>query len=252
MKNEYLYKEVNGKFELDKERLEINVDRDIKEIIKDFYFSEDDLKNINIPKNINKITRDIRVEEKRSLRRSRLSWLTDIILVFIIISPIVGISNPNLFSSFDRVHPVFVRLNKFFEKENLYRTLGLDESNQYQSDTSKEEFIYESEVKKVINQPEELNLIHNLSNTIIESDYKWKCIEITPKTIQRALDGVDYINDVYDRVYFRDNLNRWKEGDFSNAVEVHNRVWSILGGSVGEAKSLDDKAIENIKAKYFK
>lgn len=69
---------------------------------------------------------------------------------------------------------------------------------------------------------------------------------------EKALSGIDYIEDRYQRIYFRSSLESWKEGNFSNAIEVHNKVWSMLEGSVGEAYDLDEESIEKIKEKYFK
>ena len=44
--------------------------------------------------------------------------------------------------------------------------------------------------------------------------------------------------------YISNELSRWLELDFSNAVEVHNYVWSKLGGTVGKAEKLNEKNIE--------
>lgn len=107
-------------------------------------------------------------------------------------------------------------------------------------------------IKDPTSNADELNLIHSLANTLIKAEYKWECTEVTPNTIEKALSGIDYIEDRYQRIYFRSSLESWKEGNFSNAIEVHNKVWSMLEGSVGEAYDLDEESIEKIKEKYFK
>ena len=38
---------------------------------------------------------------------------------------------------------------------------------------------------------------------------------------------------------------------YKRQVEVHNKVWSILEGNVGEAYDLDEESISKIKEKYY-
>jgi Family of unknown function (DUF6241) len=33
-------------------------------------------------------------------------------------------------------------------------------------------------------------------------------------------------------------LHRWEKGDFSQSVSEHNRLWEILGGTIGKATRL--------------
>ena len=63
---------------------------------------------------------------------------------------------------------------------------------------------------------------------------------------------MEKIEDNYDRMHLRNSLTKWKKGDFSNAVEVHNYVWEMLDGSVGKAHNLDTEKINEIVNKYFK
>ena len=106
-------------------------------------------------------------------------------------------------------------------------------------------------MKKPKTNAEELKLIHSLANSLIKAEYKWECTEVTPKTIKKVISGIDCLQDREERIYFRSNLEKWKNGDFSNAVEVHNKVWSILEGNVGEAYDLDEESISKIKEKYY-
>ena len=52
-------------------------------------------------------------------------------------------------------------------------------------------------------------------------------------------------------MHLRNSLTKWKKGDFSNAVEVHNYVWAMLNGNVGKAEALDNDAISLIIKKYY-
>lgn len=66
-----------------------------------------------------------------------------------------------------------------------------------------------------------------------------------------ALKGVENIEDDYDRMHLRNSLTKWKKGDFSNAVKVHNYVWEMLDGNVGKAEELDNDQINKIINKYY-
>ena len=112
-------------------------------------------------------------------------------------------------------------------------------------------FIEEKDILEPRNNNEAIKLIHSLANTLIKAEYKWQCSEVTPKTIKLAIKGVEKISDDYDRMHLRNSLAKWKRGDFSNAVEVHNYVWAMLNGNVGKAEALDNDAISLIINKYY-
>ena len=97
-------------------------------------------------------------------------------------------------------------------------------------------YIKEKDMTEPKSNNEAIKFIHSLANTLIKSDYKWQCGEVTPKTIELALKGVENIEDDYDRMHLRNSLTKWKKGDFSNAVKVHNYVWEMLGGNIGKAE----------------
>ena len=128
--------------------------------------------------------------------------------------------------------------------------IELDESGKLQiiDDPS---MIKESEVKSPTNAKESLDLIHSMANLIVVADHKWGSTDITPKTIDIALDSLSLIKDDYKRTYLRTNLEKWKNGDFSNGIDLHNYVWDMLDGSIGIADSLDQQMIDNIISKHF-
>ena len=112
-------------------------------------------------------------------------------------------------------------------------------------------YIKEKDMTEPKSNNEAIKFIHSLANTLIKSDYKWQCGEVTPKTIELALKGVENIEDDYDRMHLRNSLTKWKKGDFSNAVKVHNYVWEMLGGNIGKAEELDNDQINEIVNKYY-
>lgn len=231
--------------------IEINIDKDIKEDIKDFYFSKDDLEEIEIPPDLDVLINKPFLDEKKEKKSYYFSWFVDLLLVFILLLPIAGIYNPNIFVKFNTVYPFFLKTHNFLQKDNLIKIIGGQNELVDLKDAKPTVIIKEKDVKKPKNNVEELELIHSLANSLIKAEYKWECTEVTPKTIKKALSGVDYIEDRYQRIYFRSSLEKWQVGDFSNSVEVHNKVWSILEGNIGEAYDLDKDSISKIKEKYF-
>ena len=188
---------------------------------------------------------------KQEKKTYYFNWFIDLLLVSLLLLPIVGIYNPNIFVKFENVYPFFLKTNNFLEKDNLRKILGGESESVDLKNAKPAVVVKESEVKKPKTNAEELKLIHSLANSLIKAEYKWECTEVTPKTIKKVISGIDCLRDREERIYFRSNLEKWKNGDFSNAVEVHNKVWSILEGNVGEAYDLDEESISKIKEKYY-
>ena len=114
--------------------------------------------------------------------------------------------------------------------------------NSTNEETSKEEI---SEVnvdeQKIIDINED---IHHMANTIILAvDGKINGTkQITMESIDEALNMVQGVDE-----YLYTEIGKWKKGDFSNAVEVHNYVWKKLDGEIGKADGLDEAAIESVR-----
>ena len=231
--------------------IEIDIDEDIKRDIEDFYFSKNDLDNIKIPLDLEDLIEEPFEEEKQEKKTYYFNWFIDLLLVSLLLLPIVGIYNPNIFVKFENVYQFFLKTHNFLEKDNLRKILGGESESVDLKNAKPAVVVKESEVKKPKTNAEELKLIHSLANSLIKAEYKWECTEVTPKTIKKVISGIDCLRDREERIYFRSNLEKWKNGDFSNAVEVHNKVWSILEGNVGEAYDLDEESISKIKEKYY-
>lgn len=87
------------------------------------------------------------------------------------------------------------------------------------------------------------DMIHRMANSIIiaEDGNIWGKDEITQDSIDKVLYELNGRDEYLDA-----ELKKWKELDFSNGVEVHNYVWTKLGGTIGKAKSLNDESIQTI------
>lgn len=85
------------------------------------------------------------------------------------------------------------------------------------------------------------NKVHHMVNTIIiaEDGNIWGENQMSREAVTRAVGTLRGQDD-----YLADEMSKWLDLDFSNGVEVHNYVWSKLGGTVGKAKDLDQEKVQ--------
>ncbi|MBT2658597.1 hypothetical protein J7E81_25835 [Bacillus sp. ISL-18] len=80
-------------------------------------------------------------------------------------------------------------------------------------------------------------ILHRMTHQKVAADEKDGATEMTPERIDellKTLDETDYDNkDVYLEI-----LNEWDKGKFENAVEAHNEILSLQGGTIGVATRL--------------
>ena len=175
--------------------IEIDIDEDIKRDIEDFYFSKNDLDNIKIPLDLEDLIEEPFEEEKQEKKTYYFNWFIDLLLVSLLLLPIVGIYNPNIFVKFENVYPFFLKTHNFLEKDNLRKILGGESESVDLKNAKPAVVVKESEVKKPKTNAEELKLIHSLANSLIKAEYKWECTEVTPKTIKKVISGIDCLQD---------------------------------------------------------
>lgn len=85
-----------------------------------------------------------------------------------------------------------------------------------------------------------LKYIHGMSHQKVKADEKWSFYEITDERIEwlwNALDKSDS-NLGKEKDIYRDILERWSNGNFSQVDKDHNEVWQMQGGNVGEATGI--------------
>lgn len=76
-----------------------------------------------------------------------------------------------------------------------------------------------------------------MSHQKVSAKDKWVFYEMHPERINWLLEGLEEVEIKRAEVY-EEILERWKDGDFSQADKDHNTVWNILGGTKGEANGL--------------
>ncbi|EDP67232.1 hypothetical protein CAT7_05270 [Carnobacterium sp. AT7] len=81
-------------------------------------------------------------------------------------------------------------------------------------------------------------LIHKMTHQKVYAEYKFEVYELSEEHIDSLLSALKESNSNEEVEYYKEVLNKWKDGDFSNAVEVHNKVWLEEGGTIGKAERL--------------
>lgn len=86
-----------------------------------------------------------------------------------------------------------------------------------------------------------MNTIHYMSHQKVEASQKWGALRITKENVL-LLDQVieEHKEDLIAYSVYRDILDRWIAGDFSQAVDDHNDIWEMQDGSIGKATGLMD------------
>lgn len=97
-----------------------------------------------------------------------------------------------------------------------------------------------SEKKQVV---KDYDFVHQMSNNlIVAEDNKIRGYQnITLENIDKAIEMLESDS------FIVEELNKWKKGEFENAVEVHNYCWRILGGNEGKAKGVSEKGVNRAK-----
>jgi hypothetical protein len=93
--------------------------------------------------------------------------------------------------------------------------------------------------------------LHKMTHQKVKAQVKWGSLEITEERINNMLKTAEESSYQYKDFYI-ETLSAWQEGDFTNAVQVHNVIWKSQDGSIGIATGLlSAKEEMAYKAKHF-
>lgn len=117
-------------------------------------------------------------------------------------------------------------------------------------ETEGEETVEEDKI--ITTESEFMEVIHHMTHQKVEASPKWGAVQITEKRIDEMLTVLG-ANELENEDFYQETLSAWKNSDFSNAVEVHNKIWKMQNGTIGEATKLlnEDEEAEYIQ-KHFK
>ena len=278
-------KDINLDKELNENMDDVTIE-DIDKEMKDFYIDEEKIKNIkyNFDKEI--FIKDTIDKAEKDMTKSKIKKKYIKIAASIVVLISIGVYSPALAYRIPPVMKVLEKINDTLKIDEISASLEIDtiipkavvENNKihfvkitrYKVDKTKENKESKDDNKGSDNKENNnegsngknivydeygvVNFIHQMSNQIINpaDGKKFGVIKITPQNIEIALNSIKNINNDEARDYLNKALRKWQNGDFNNAVEVHNYVWHMLGGEIGIASSLDEEEINKIKAQYFK
>lgn len=80
--------------------------------------------------------------------------------------------------------------------------------------------------------------LHEMSHSKVYAADKWGQVRLITQANIAELLAIVEANDFEEKAFYLSTLENWQRGDFSNAVEVHNTIWSWHGGTVGKATRL--------------
>lgn len=81
--------------------------------------------------------------------------------------------------------------------------------------------------------------LHQMTHQKIVADKKRGAVEMSPENIKSMLTIVRKNIDTYEHSdFYEKTLTAWEQGEFSNAVTVHNTIWNWHKGTVGRARGL--------------
>ena len=279
-------------FDIDNEIYEDIGIEEIDKEINDFHIDKEKIENIKYSFDKERLIKDVIDKAEKDMDKNKIKKKYIKIAASILVLLSIGVYSPALAYTLPPVMNVLEKINDILKVDEISAVLQLDtiipkavvednkihfikitrykvdkvdkvdsdsqaENNSNEGfDSNKENNSEEKSDDKTIsyNEYEVVNIIHQMSNSIIKpaDGKKYGVIEITPEKIDIVLNSLQNINNEGARNYLENELTKWKEGNFSNGVQVHNYVWHMLDGQIGIASSLDEDAISKTKKKYFK
>lgn len=109
------------------------------------------------------------------------------------------------------------------------------------------------ELPLAMNEYDVQRVIHHMSHAKVYADKKWGHYAPTKERVSRLIEVLQNEPTKYKHYDLHmDILDDWQEGDFTNAVWAHNRIWTMQGGTIGKAtRLLTEKEQEAYRKKYL-
>ncbi|WP_226657614.1 DUF6241 domain-containing protein [Guptibacillus hwajinpoensis] len=84
--------------------------------------------------------------------------------------------------------------------------------------------------------------IHGMTHQKVIAEDKWGIYQISEERIDNMLEVLDKVEGTAEEYKYQDfyteALIEWDNGNFNNAVDVHNHIWNLNGGTIGKAERL--------------
>lgn len=254
---------------------------EIDKEIENFYIDKEKINNIKFEFDKDLIIKEAIDKAEEDIKKEKNKKIISKVAVGIAVILSIGIYNPALAYNIPPIMNVLENINNLLHVDEIASYIGVDKiiPRAVVDDENKVKFVKPTKYKiendhteivgldnELENSPEVLEIseinsqysvvdfIHRMSNKIIKpiDGRKNGSIDINPQNIDIALNSLKNIGNEEARNYLYYELSKWKNGDFENAVLVHNYVWHMLDGDIGKALSLDTNEVNKIKSKYFK
>lgn len=265
--------------------------KELDKKIEEFYIDREKIKNIKVPDDMMFLAKKSIDKAENDMKKEKLKKISTSVVASITIILSIGAYNPVLAYKIPYIEKLLQNINNALHIDELARITEIDKilpkakvdkNGKIKFEVRKEKLaqpnlsdedekvnnqdaiyepkedkkyieVHEDSVNIPVTDEETINLIHEMANGIIVArDYSRGYTEISPKTINAALKGVENMSDEGSKNYLYNELKKWESGNFENGVELHNYVWRALNGEVGEAISLHYGEIENIKNRHFR
>ncbi|MBO3443521.1 DUF6241 domain-containing protein [Clostridium sp. CCUG 7971] len=265
--------------------------KELDKKMEEFYIDREKISNIKVPDDMMFLAKKSIDKAQNDMKKERLKKISTSVVASITIILSIGAYNPVLAHKIPYIEKLLQNINNVLHIDEIARITEIDKilpkakidkKGKIKFEVRKEELaqpnlsdkdekvhnqdaiyepkedekyieVHEDSVNIPVTDEETINLIHEMANGIIVArDYSRGYTEISSKTIDAALKGVENMSDESSKNYLHNELKKWEAGNFDNGVELHNYVWRKLNGEVGEAIGLHYGEIENIKNSHFR
>jgi Family of unknown function (DUF6241) len=123
--------------------------------------------------------------------------------------------------------------------------LGLMENKPTETQTVEQPSDTSDNTVEAKSDKEILDAMHSMANTLIvpEDGQIWGKEPITKEKLTGLISSVTN-STISSKDELLAILNRWNSGDFTSAVDDHNKVWKLLDGTIGKAISVNEDGVK--------
>ena len=183
-------------------------------------------------------------EESNEEKYGKVNINKKMIVISLIIVTVIGTTILLWFKSYDIINFLF---DNVINGDSSNKVVASEQKEEDNEKIDKENDIdSNSVIVKDVDVNALYNKVHDLANTLIiaEDGEVWGREKISKESLNSVIESLKGNDD-----YLYNELLKWKDKDFSKAVEVHNYVWDKLGGNIGKAISINEDGVnEAIKA----
>ncbi|RFB18506.1 hypothetical protein DZB84_06265 [Bacillus sp. HNG] len=138
---------------------------------------------------------------------------------------------------------------KMFDSDGGQKSVSSSNQDSTKVDEFKEQtkkiggVTYDLKLSQTPDESEIIEVMHHMTHQKVKADKKWGAKPMIPETINEIYEVVSK-SDFARKEDLLAILERWKNGDFSQADDDHNYFWDYQNGTVGAAYGIMSEAEE--------